>query len=87
MPTSAIMSAPADLYSQALALPPASREELAMLLLESLPEGDDAPFGVSEEWEQEIARRLAEREAGTAQAVDLAAFTATVHAAARRGQA
>lgn len=79
------MSASADVYSHALALPPVNRKELAMLLLENLPDSDNGPVEVSEEWEQEIARRLANREAGTAQTGDLTGFTAAVHAAARRG--
>jgi hypothetical protein len=41
------MNVTAELYSQALGLPATQREELAILLLESLPE-DDSPVEVSE---------------------------------------
>jgi hypothetical protein len=79
-----MMSAAADLYSQALGLPPDVREEVAMLLFERLPDTDDSPIEVSVELEQEIQRRLAERQAGTAKTVDVATFTAAVRAAAKR---
>jgi putative addiction module component (TIGR02574 family) len=78
------MSSIAELFSQALRLPPAEREELAVLLFDSLPDDDDAPLEVSDELAQEIERRLADREAGTARTVDLATFAAAVRSAARR---
>lgn len=71
-----------QVFTQALRLPPGQREELAMLLLDSLPE-NDLPIVVDEELEREIDRRLAEREAGNARVVDLASFAATVRAAAK----
>jgi putative addiction module component (TIGR02574 family) len=77
------MNVTAELYSQALGLPATQREELAILLLESLPE-DDSPVEVSEELEQEINRRLAEHRAGTAKSVDVETFNAAVRAAAKR---
>ena len=72
-----------ELISQALCLSPDQREELAMLLLDSLPEDENSPIVVSEELEREVERRIASREAGTAKRVDLATFAATVRAAAR----
>ena len=81
------ISPTAQLFSDALLLTPPQREELAMLLLESLPDDrDDGPFVVDEELAQVIERRLEERAAGTARVVDLASFTATVRAAAQAPQ-
>jgi hypothetical protein len=77
------MNAATELYSQALSLPIEQREELALMLLESLPDTGDAPIEVSAELEQEIDRRIGEREAGSAQTVDLATFAAAVRAAAQ----
>jgi putative addiction module component (TIGR02574 family) len=78
----ASMNAASDLYSQALSLPPAQREELAQLLFESLPYDDETTVEISEEFEQEIERRIAERAAGTAKCVDMETFIATIRAAA-----
>jgi putative addiction module component (TIGR02574 family) len=77
------MTASSELYTQALCLPPVQREELAMLLLDSLPDDDDLPIRVSEELEQEIERRIAEHQAGTAKTVDITSFIAAVRAAAK----
>jgi putative addiction module component (TIGR02574 family) len=70
-----------QLLTQALGLSPGQREELAMMLLDSLPD-DDSPMVVDEELERLIERRLAEHEAGTARLVDVATFMASVRAAA-----
>jgi putative addiction module component (TIGR02574 family) len=78
------MTSASELFSQAMFLPPLQREELAMLLLDSLPEDDDSPIVVSEELKEEIRRRIAEHKAGTAKTVSMDAFIATVRAAARR---
>jgi putative addiction module component (TIGR02574 family) len=78
------MSAIANLYSQALRLPAAQREELVALLFDSLPDNGDALVEVGDELEQEIARRLADREDGTATTVDLETFRTAIRAAARR---
>jgi putative addiction module component (TIGR02574 family) len=71
-----------QLFTQALALTPGQREELAMMLLDSLPD-DDSPMAVDDELERLIERRLAEREAGTGRLVDAATFMASVRAAAK----
>lgn len=51
-----------DLLKKALALPPEARAALAGSLLESLEDTLDA--SVEEEWNQEIARRIAELDSG-----------------------
>jgi putative addiction module component (TIGR02574 family) len=51
-----------ELLKKALALPPEARAALAGSLLESLEETLDAL--VEEEWNQEIARRVAELDSG-----------------------
>jgi len=60
------------LRSDALSLPDAERAELAHALITSL----DAPADsdARDAWEQEIVRRLAEIEAGTAKLIDRAEF-------------
>jgi putative addiction module component (TIGR02574 family) len=52
-----------DLYCQALDLPADKRGELALILLESLPE-DDPPIQLDPESEAEIRRRIAASERG-----------------------
>jgi putative addiction module component (TIGR02574 family) len=56
------------LRSEALMLSEVERAELAYALVKSL----DAPIdmGVSEAWDKEIQRRLAEIDAGTAKLID-----------------
>ncbi len=71
----------AHLYSQALCLPSNEREELVMLLLDSLGVGDDQ-FVVDDELQRVIERRVADRVAGVAQTVDLETFAATLRQAA-----
>jgi putative addiction module component (TIGR02574 family) len=60
------------LRSEALMLPEAERAELAHALVKSL----DAPAeeNVTEAWDKEILRRLAEIDAGTAKLVDREEF-------------
>lgn len=77
------MNAVTELFSQALVLPATQREELAWMLLGSLPEEADSPVEVSPDLEHEINRRVAERQASTAPAVDIATFAAAVRAAAK----
>ncbi len=52
----------AELLKKALALPPEARAALAGSLLESLD--DEVDGSVEEEWNQEIARRIAELDSG-----------------------
>ena len=51
-----------ELLKKALALPPEARAALAGSLLESLD--DEVDGSVEEEWNQEIARRIAELDSG-----------------------
>jgi len=56
-----------ELLRRALELPSEARAALADSLLESRDETVDA--GAEEEWEQEIARRIAELDSGTVRPV------------------
>lgn len=67
-----------DLAAQAIALAPEDRARLADLLLASLPQEDEADFDVA--WEQEIQRRVASIETGTAKLIT----SAEVHARAQK---
>ena len=67
-----------QLATQAIALSPQDRAQLADLLLASLP--DDADTEVDSAWDQEIMRRVAAVESGTARLVS----AADVHADARK---
>jgi hypothetical protein len=53
-----------DLYCQALDLPDNKRGELALILLESLPEDQDPPIRLDPEYEAELRRRIAASERG-----------------------
>lgn len=73
------MARSANVIDEALSLPRAQRAELAATLLRSLDdEGDDDPSAVEAEWAVEIDRRIAEREAGRATSVPLAAAIAAM---------
>jgi len=74
------MSLAMEIYSQALSLTAAEREELAIRLLESLPD-EDGPVEVSEEFEEEIHRRLEEHRTGADKTVDMATFLETIRTA------
>ena len=53
-----------ELESEVLGLPPGDRARLAQRLLESLDESVEDPVEVERAWDEEIARRVAELEAG-----------------------
>ncbi len=56
-----------DLEEQALLLPPKERGELIHRLIVSLDgEPEDSPEVIAQAWDEEIARRVAEIDAGTA---------------------
>ncbi len=57
----------AELLEKALALPPEARAALAGSLLESLD--DEVDGSVEEEWNKEIARRIAELDSGKAKTI------------------
>lgn len=56
-----------DVLRRALALPPEDRAELAGSLLESLDAAADAD--TEEAWQQEVARRIQDLDAGKAQTI------------------
>lgn len=59
-----------DLEAQALALPQRERNALVVRLLESLePASEDSPQAVAAAWEEEIARRIADCDAGRTQGI------------------
>ena len=67
-----------ELSARAKSLPPEDRARLAEELLESLEESPESE--VESAWDQEIERRVAEIEAGTAELI----AAQDVHAEARR---
>ena len=59
-----------DLEEQALQLSPKERSELAHRLIVSLDgEPEDSPEVIAQAWDEEIARRVAELDAGTAKLI------------------
>ena len=56
----------AEILNAAMALPPHERDELAAVLRESVAEDQSASPQLSEAWRQELSRRSAEIDAGTA---------------------
>ncbi len=59
-----------DIEEQALRLPLKERSELAHRLLVSFDgEPEDSPEAIAQAWDQEIARRVAEIDAGTAKLI------------------
>lgn len=59
-----------DLEEQALRLPPKERGELIHRLIVSLDgEPEDSPEAIAKAWDEEIARRVAEIDAGTAKLI------------------
>jgi len=61
----------ADLLKKALALPVSERADLAGSLIESLDKTQDESVAVA--WDEEIARRMAESDAGSVKPVSLEA--------------
>jgi len=64
------MSMANDVFSQALGLPVEQREELAVLLWESLPE-DASPVSLDQQYEAEVMRRIGEIDHGQAKMLTL----------------
>jgi putative addiction module component (TIGR02574 family) len=61
-----------DLEAQVLALPERERSALAARLLDSLESvSDDSPDAVARAWDEEIARRIADCDAGRTQGIPL----------------
>src|SRR5262245_8214400 len=65
-----LMSIANDVFYQALGLPVQQREELALLLWESLPE-DERPLTLDPEYEAEVLRRAHEVGSGRAKTLTL----------------
>ena len=60
----------AEIEAQALQLTPRERGELAHRLIVSLDgPADDTPEAIAQAWDEEIARRVAEIDAGTAELI------------------
>ena len=60
----------ADIEAQALLLPPRERGELAHRLIASLDgPAEGTPEAIAQAWDVEIARRVAEIDAGTAELI------------------
>lgn len=77
-----------DIEAQALALPEPERSALAARLLDSLDsEFDDSPDAVARAWDKEIARRVAEFEAGAGQDIPIEQVQAEVRAMLDHGRA
>ena len=77
------MSIANDLLTQALNLPPQERAALAHELLQSLPDEDDTPIVIDEEYEDELLRRIEDIRLGRAKTVDLETFKQTLRDAAQ----
>lgn len=72
------MSVLAELYDKAQVLPPGEREQLAMMLLDSLPGDEETPIVLAPEDEAEIHRRLEAFRSGRAKTYDLASVMKTL---------
>lgn len=60
----------AEIEAQALQLSPRERSKLAHRLIVSLDEpAEDTPEAIAQAWDEEIARRVAEVDAGTAKLI------------------
>ena len=60
-----------DVYLNALDLAPEQREELALVLLESLPEDIEPPIQIDPAYEQEILRRIEKSKRGETKMLSL----------------
>lgn len=61
-----------DIETQALALPERERGALVARLLDSLEgELDDSPQAIAQAWDEEIARRIADCDAGRTQGIPI----------------
>ena len=76
-----------ELLTEALQLSPSDRAALAADLIGSLDEAEEPDATIEAEWRAEIARRLAEVEAGTAKLIPAAEVLAQVRDVIRRARA
>lgn len=59
-----------DIEAEALQLPPAERGRLIDRLMQSLePEPDDTPENIAKAWDEEVARRIDEMDAGLTESI------------------
>ena len=73
----------AELFDKAQVLPSAQREQLAMMLLETLPADENAPVEIDEEYEAELERRLEMIRTGQAKGHSLESVMETIRATLR----
>lgn len=66
-----LMNTTNDVYLNALDLAPEQREELALVLLESLPEDIEPPIQIDPAYEQEILRRIEKSKRGETKMLSL----------------
>lgn len=77
-----------DVETQALALPERERSALVARLLDSLDSVfDDSPEAVERAWDEEVARRVKEFEAGAGQDISHEQVQAELQAMLERGTA
>lgn len=70
-----------DLKARALQLAPPERDELVRTLIESIDgEPDGTPEEIAQAWDEEIARRIADFEAGKTKGVPAEEVFAKIHA-------
>jgi len=75
----------AEIEAQALQLTPRERSELAHRLIVSLDDpADDTPEAIAQAWDEEIARRVAELNVGTAELIPAEQVLAEIDAMLRR---
>ncbi len=67
------MKPEAEVLAEVLERSPPERARIAAALLRSLDDGDDDP-DAAEAWDTELARRMAEVDAGTAETISLEEF-------------
>ena len=75
-----MMSTVMELFGQAQTLPVAEREQLAMLLLETLPAEDGSAIDLDPEDEAELERRLDSIKSGQAKGHDLESVMESIRA-------
>jgi len=78
-----MMSTLAELFGQAQVLPPTEREQLAMMLLETLPGDESVPIVLGDEDEAELERRLEMIRTGQAKGHSLESVMESIRATLR----
>jgi putative addiction module component (TIGR02574 family) len=78
------MSMLTELFGKAQVLPPTEREQLAMMLLETLPDEDNVPIVLDPEDEAELERRLEAIRTGQAKGHSLESVMESIKATLRK---